>query len=129
MTVTIITDSVESLRAARRDLADQLHGWVLPVLVDDAVLILSELATNALTHGTGPVWYRLRRTVDAAGAEAVRLEVGDHGPGCPDGSLPGAQPPADACHGRGLHIVASLATAWGTAVLPHGHLVWADLPG
>ncbi|GAA2824702.1 ATP-binding protein [Kitasatospora sp. CM 4170] len=129
MTVTIITDTVESLSAVRRDLADQLYTWELPGLVDDAVLILCELATNALTHGAGPVWYRLRRIVDPAGGGTVRLEVGDHGPGRPAGSLPGAQAPADACHGRGLHIVASLAAAWGTAVLPHGHLVWAELPG
>ncbi|MCG6493795.1 ATP-binding protein [Kitasatospora sp. A2-31] len=129
MTVTIITDTVESLSAVRRDLADRLDAWELPGLVDDAVLILCELATNALTHGAGPVWYRVRRTMDPAGGATVRLEVGDQGPGCPDGSLQGVPAPTDACHGRGLHIVASLAAAWGTAVLPHGHLVWAELAG
>src|SRR5215212_1528204 len=69
----------ESARAARRQVAAQLTDWGLPQMVDDATLVVSELVTNAVCHGAGPVWHALRRVSGDGAADAVRLEVGDHG--------------------------------------------------
>ncbi|WP_406192599.1 ATP-binding protein [Kitasatospora sp. NBC_01560] len=88
----------------------------------DALLVVSELVTNAVVHAMPPVVMTLRRTSD----DSVRIEVSDGGP-----SYAGTAPeqrggPAESGRGRG--IVAALAIAHG-AVRDHGSAVhWAVLP-
>ena len=90
--------------AARRFLAALLAG--VPVAAE-AVLCLSELASNAITHsrsGDPGGWFTVRAS-HAGGL--IRVEVEDQGgPWAPGGN-------ADVEGGRGLLIVAGLAAAWG----------------
>jgi PAS domain-containing protein len=91
-----------------------------PELADDAELVVSELVTNAALYGEPPVTVRVR-----VGSE-VRVEVEDAGRHLPVM----AHPEADATTGRGLSLVAAVATCWGIDQLPdHGKRVWAELTG
>jgi anti-sigma regulatory factor (Ser/Thr protein kinase) len=126
----------ESARTAREFTVATLRKWQLDPLIDDAVVIASELATNAIRHGTPTA------TGDAAsGTGAGRVElswclqasrlicvVTDQTPAPP--ALAASDPEAES--GHGLHIVGALAVAWGWTVLSGGEkAVWAalELPG
>ncbi|MFG7942992.1 ATP-binding protein [Streptomyces cacaoi] len=95
-----------------------LERWALPaVVVGDAELVVSELGTNAVEHGRGPVGLTLAHLPGV-----LRIEVIDRS------STP-ARPrtvAADAESGRGLLLVDALAGAWG--VSPDGTVTWAELP-
>ena len=94
-----------SVGQARRFLLERLpEGWA-----DDAdavVLMLSELATNAVRHAATD--YEVSVRVDG-GTRLVVVEVSDAAGGYPTPR----EPAGDAPHGRGLHIVRTLADAWG----------------
>ncbi|WP_214410946.1 ATP-binding protein [Sphaerisporangium fuscum] len=94
-----------------------LTGWGLPELVDDVVLMVSELVTNAIAHGAPPIRLSLR-----AGDGALRGEVTDHGEGLPHRLHVGDE----VDHGRGLLIVDALADRWGVSSVPEraGKGVW-----
>jgi hypothetical protein len=86
-------------------------------LAADAELVVTELVTNAVLHGSPPVRLRVRRR-----RNRVLIEVSD-----------GAQLPpvrgwrGEGMTGRGLEIVESLTYAWGVRPAEHGKLVWAEL--
>lgn len=88
------------------------------MLLDDAALVVSELMTNALRSGSRVA--KLTLTVDPG---HLRVAVQDDVTARPQ-LMPAA--PGEV-HGRGLHIVATLATDWGFTRLPRGKEVWADL--
>jgi PAS domain S-box-containing protein len=101
---------------ARRFVGDQLREWQVPEeVVDELVLITSELVTNAFLHGRPPVDLRLRRS----GTEVV-LEVQDRAALRPRRRLADD----DDEHGRGMLIVSTLADAWGTRSIGTGKSVW-----
>ncbi|MEU1299409.1 SpoIIE family protein phosphatase [Streptomyces shenzhenensis] len=85
---------------------------------DSALLVLSELVTNAVRFGTGPVTVRLVK----AGSR-LSCEVGDTGNGRP--RLRRGEPLDDG--GRGLHVVHKLTTRWGVRWTNTGKAVWAEL--
>jgi hypothetical protein len=62
----------------------------------------------------------VRLAVDDA---AVRIAVVDRGTGTPDPKPFSASQP----HGRGLHIVGALSSAWGVDDMPDGKIVWAEM--
>ena len=103
---------------ARRFVAATLGGWDLAGLADDAMLIITELALNAIEHGRSCFTVSLAR---AAGG--VRIAVGDGSP-APPRRGGGPQP----SRAGGLDVVDAFAAGWGHDVLPGGKLVWADLP-
>jgi hypothetical protein len=83
-----------------------------------AVLLTSELVTNALVHSEGD--QRLTVTTDADG---VRVEVGD---GSSD--LPVARPRDDeATDGRGLLLLEVCASSWGARPTTRGKCVWFSI--
>ncbi|KUN79001.1 phosphatase [Streptomyces bungoensis] len=85
---------------------------------DGALLVMSELVTNAVRFATGPVTVRLVR----AGGRLF-CEVGDTGNGRP--RLRRGEPLDE--HGRGLHVVHKLTTRWGVRWTETGKAVWAEL--
>ena len=94
-----------SVGQARRFLLDRLPAGSADA-ADALVLMLSELATNAVRHAATEYEVTVRVS-DEAGR--VRVEVCDAA-----GGYPTPQDQAgDAPHGRGLHIVRTLADAWG----------------
>ncbi|MDV5145474.1 ATP-binding protein [Streptomyces sp. SBC-4] len=103
------------VRHMRRITAAYLVHWGLPELVDNVQLIVSELVTNAIDHGNGPV----RLKVACRGGE-VRVEVRD------GNAVPATLREADEDDesGRGLGIVAYLASDWG--VSPDGTTTWCS---
>ena len=90
---------------------------------DVLVLMLSELATNAVQHAATEFEVSVRVSSDRG---RVRVEVSDSAPGYP--TLQEAA--TDAPHGRGLSIVRSLAEAWGVEMRHDrpGKTVWFSLP-
>ncbi|MEU5263602.1 ATP-binding protein [Amycolatopsis sp. NPDC021455] len=112
-----LTDVAAELAAVRRFTRLTLLAWASEVSVDDALLIVTELATNALQHAGGNPVLRLSVT----GAE-LRIEVFDDSPALP------ARRPAGADGGWGLALVERLSSAWGTARHGRGKLVWCALP-
>jgi CheY-like chemotaxis protein/anti-sigma regulatory factor (Ser/Thr protein kinase) len=111
---------LSSVRDARRFVRRTLLEWGIDEPLDDALLVVSELAANALTHAHSS--YRVRLT---ATPMALRIEVDDDGTGTPE-----PQPLTDdEEHGRGLHLVGALAASWGMdAGDTGGKRVWAELP-
>ncbi|WP_370375096.1 ATP-binding protein [Streptomyces laculatispora] len=83
---------------------------------------MSELATNALLHGS--MRGRLFRVHLILTATTLRIEVSD-----PRGErLPGLREPGDDdCYGRGLLIVTRLADRWGVEPRSVGKTVFAEL--
>ncbi|WP_437032469.1 ATP-binding protein [Streptomyces sp. enrichment culture] len=120
--------SGEGFARARVFTRDTLRGWSLDHRGDDAVLVITELISNAVTHAVpsaaaGPPEVRLGL---ALGPGGLTLTVSDPGDDAPvfnpsDGS-------ALREHGRGLCIVDALAEEWGwTPRPPAGKTVWATL--
>jgi anti-sigma regulatory factor (Ser/Thr protein kinase) len=92
----------DSVQAARRLVA--LHAVPLSEpQIADACLMVSELVTNALLHGTGAITLRI-----ATRPERVTVEVSDDGHGK---VAIAPQPGVDG--GWGLRLVDELADAWG----------------
>ncbi|AJE84487.1 hypothetical protein SLNWT_4111 [Streptomyces albus] len=108
---------------ARQALRRQLALWhVEGEVVDTAVLLLSELVTNAMAAKTAP-GREIRVRFELRGKE-LRLEVADAGDEKPQ--LRHAGPEDES--GRGLALVNALADAWGVAPrLGVGKTVWASL--
>ena len=126
----------ESVRAAREFTVATLDEWQLAPLIEDAVVIASELATNAIQHGTPAA-----TGDDASDPGRAHLELSwclqvsrvicvvTDQTGTPPAVA--AQDP-EAESGHGLQIVGALAVAWGWTILSTGEkAVWAalDLPG
>jgi len=86
--------------------------------VDEVVLVVSELATNAIKHGTRPVSLRVNLT----DGELLVAVTDDN----PSPARLCAAADDDEC-GRGLRLVADLAHAWG--VSEGGRCTWARFRG
>ncbi|TWV55626.1 ATP-binding protein [Streptomyces misionensis] len=112
--------------AARRVVRELLAAWGIPEGVrDDALLVTSELVTNALVHAGGN---RITCRLDGT-AERIRIEVEDEA-GDEDVALPVAcRPGPDDQHGRGLLLVDAVSRGWGVAFPPGrpARVVWAEL--
>lgn len=87
-------------------------------LVADTELVVTELATNAALHGEPPITVRASQL-----GSTVRVEVEDAGRAMP---VP-LQQRTDAMTGRGLSLVAALASSWGVEPGATGKIVWAEL--
>jgi len=111
--------SLTSVAAARRFVEEQIREWKLEQMLDDALLISSELVTNAVTHAESSCRIRLSLTL-----ARLRIDVLDGGVGTPE-----PMPPSETEeHGRGLYMVDALTAAWGLEDVPgEGKLVWAEL--
>jgi anti-sigma regulatory factor (Ser/Thr protein kinase) len=100
-----------ALAEARRLTVGALERWGLSERAGDAALVISELAGNALRHGSGPVQLVLRRKPTSAG-NAVECVVKDGGKWRGLGLVPEreeVEADLDAEGGRGLFIARELA--------------------
>ncbi|WP_310729256.1 SpoIIE family protein phosphatase [Streptomyces sp. N2A] len=109
----------EAAPRARAFASGVLASWRFsPELHDLGVLAASELVANSLQHGTPPMRLRLRRT-----DRRLIVEVTDG-----DDHLPRrrrAEPVDEA--GRGISIVATIASSWGSRRTPGGgKAVWCE---
>ncbi|WP_078625131.1 ATP-binding protein [Streptomyces iakyrus] len=114
-----------SARVARHALRARLAAWQVPEeACANAVLLVSELVTNAVLHTLSE---RILCGVQLMTDARFRLEVHDGdltGRGIPDGC-----PDPDDEGGRGLLLVREIAEAWGVtrSALTGGNAVWASL--
>jgi hypothetical protein len=114
-----LTREPRAAAAARSQVRAAVREWKVPVDLDIAVLLTSDLVTNAITHGDG-------ETVTLAircSREQLRIDVYNK-----SRSLPvGAGGPADTDTGRGLILVANLSTEWGSFLTPAGKAMYFTL--
>jgi hypothetical protein len=126
----------ESARTAREFTVATLHEWQLEPLTEDAVVVASELATNAIRHGSpaamgddakdpGRAHLELSWCLQASRLICVVTDQTGTPP-----TMTAQDPEAES--GHGLQIVGALAVAWGWTILGTGEkAVWAalQLPG
>ncbi|GAA3243049.1 ATP-binding protein [Actinocorallia longicatena] len=108
----------EAAGMARDVLREALEKWEVRKGADDAALVLTELVTNAIRHGT-TISVRVVRERD----DALRLEVAD---GSRDLPRPRTASTEDE-DGRGMLIVTALALDWGVRPFLGGKTVFALL--
>lgn len=108
-----------SAPAAARDLSDRALADVPGQARREARLVVSELVTNAVLHGERPLRVRV-----SAAKDRVTIEVADGGAAEPSPRLPAPEEAG----GRGLDIVAQLASEWGWRRLATGKTVWCWIP-
>lgn len=114
-----------SVASARAFVRDTLQGWGLTDIVDDAVVLTSELVTNAVVHAGTAAEVLCLRLVDA-----VRIEVVDRHPEreLPVQDLSHSFSNPDREGGRGLMLCAALAHRWGVDYTAADKRVWFRLP-
>jgi anti-sigma regulatory factor (Ser/Thr protein kinase) len=113
--------------AARTVVEDAIRAWRVPVDADVAVLLTSELVTNAVTHGAPSAGTFVLLTI-AREAACLRVDVHDGSGDLPvldTGLLDEA--PDEAETGRGLLLVTSLSAEWGFYRTPTGKAVYFTL--
>jgi anti-sigma regulatory factor (Ser/Thr protein kinase) len=111
-----------------------VRRWSVPVDVDIASVLASELVTNAVTHGNAaapddadgdgsegdPASSPFVTLMIIEGLDCLRIEVRDTSRAQPVVKVP----EADAERGRGLFLVETLAETWGCDRLPSGKAVY-----
>jgi len=103
---------------ARRMVRDALTDRHLSHLAEDTIIVVSELAANAVRHARSGLAVTLANT-----PVGVRISVTDS-----SGQLPALRRAApNAGAGRGLQLVDGLANRWGVTLGPAGKTVWAEL--
>jgi anti-sigma regulatory factor (Ser/Thr protein kinase) len=115
----LLPQDPRAARLARRLTRHQLLRWGLSEYCDTAELLVSELVSNALLHGRGPVRLSLRHSQGLLRCEVTDMQE----------SMPEIRSPAeDDQTGRGLCLMDMMADEWGayrTAV--RGKCVWFEL--
>jgi len=110
-----------SVTRARHWVAEHLEraGWPAAAR-HDAELCVSELAANAVAHAGTDLVIEI-----AHGDDRLRITVSDLDDRVPQPSEPAFDTPT----GRGLLLVASVASRWGVVPsAPHGKSVWCEIP-
>jgi GAF domain-containing protein len=121
VTTTVLTlpPTGRSAATARRALEQVLGDTELTGVLDEALLLVTELVTNAVVHAGTEIELRIDTDPD------LHIEVVDRSPG----SLPVVQPaPAETREGgRGVFLLDALANEWGTRHFGGGKSVWFRL--
>jgi anti-sigma regulatory factor (Ser/Thr protein kinase) len=113
-----------SVAVARQRLAaDLVAAGIFAGAVGDAVLVVSELLSNAIRHAR-PLPGSSVQVAWALDDDAVEVAVSDGG--APTRPAP-AQPTLSSLGGRGLGVVENLARSWGVRSDDGGLTVWAVL--
>lgn len=113
--------TTESVRRARRTIAAFLEPAELPVsIIDDVLLLVSELVTNAVIHAGSPAVVRLDADI-----ERIKVAVADRDAGRAPAVV---EPEPFSSSGRGVLLVDRLASRWGVEPQRQGKVVWFELP-
>ncbi|MFE5581180.1 ATP-binding protein [Kitasatospora sp. NPDC056531] len=130
---TVLAGTPKGAAICRRIARRQLTTWGLNSTHTEpfysALLIVAELAANAITHGRVPgrgFELHLALTTTARRGTTLRIEIsdcrGDRLPALPTVHVPNAQ------SGRGLTLIDALCDRWGTIPRhPNSKTVWAEL--
>jgi anti-sigma regulatory factor (Ser/Thr protein kinase) len=121
-TTRVLPREAGSVADARSWLSAFLHDQHVGASASgDAVLIISELVTNALRHGLGEIVARSALTDGGV----LYLSVTDSGQELPE------LLPVDPSRvgGVGLQIVDRLSSQWGISPFPGGKTVWVTMSG
>jgi DNA-binding NarL/FixJ family response regulator len=110
---------LQSARAARRFVSEVLERWDVSEVADSALLLVSELVTNAVIHARSDVEVVLHLR-----SERVRVEVVD------DASeyVHRRDASSEEQSGRGMALTEALASSWGIDTLLAGKRVWFEVP-
>ncbi|MFJ7176137.1 SpoIIE family protein phosphatase [Streptomyces massasporeus] len=100
----------------RDAVSQRLDAWGLSEFGFAMELILSELITNAIRYGAGPIHVRLIRD------RALICEVADGSSTSPHLRYAATTDEG----GRGLFLVSQMAERWGTRYTPQGKVIWAE---
>jgi anti-sigma regulatory factor (Ser/Thr protein kinase) len=114
----VFSSEVAEVVQARRMVEAHMRAWGYLHEVETITLLVSELVTNAVIHGRGPVHVTL---TDTDGT--VRVAVDDHG-----GGRPNLVPAGTEMHGGGwgLRLVDTLADEWGSVQDDGRTSVWVE---
>lgn len=106
--------------AARHAVRQLLDGSVPPAVLADALLVVSELVSNAVMHA-----HRCCSLAVHVRTDDVLIAVDDDAGGCV-----AVRPTDDPLRpgGRGLRIVDEITSGWGVERNGHGKRVWATVP-
>lgn len=110
----VFPNRLDSPGRARHFVSDTLKRWKFPN-VDDAILVTSELATNAVLHASSPFELEVAKLDDG-----VRISVQDRSP-------LGTSEVLESAPRHGLGIVAKVSRSWGVERTGAGKVVWAEL--
>ncbi|WP_202198361.1 MULTISPECIES: ATP-binding protein [Streptomyces] len=111
----------QAVPEARRLVLAVVRGWDLQLTsetLEELALLCSEIIANAVRHTTGPSTVTVLWT-----GSRLRVEVTDTAPGLP--APRGCTLNAES--GRGLMLIAAIATDWGTTPTPTGKAVWFEM--
>ena len=113
--------TAQSVRRARRTIAAFLDPTEVPgAVLDDVLLLVSELVTNAVVHAGSPAVVRLD-----ADPDRIKVAVADSEP---QKVLSVTDPGPSSSSGRGVLLVDRLAARWGVEPQRTGKVVWFELP-
>lgn len=118
-----LPEGLGAAAVARRETREVLKRWRMLSVLDDVVLSVSELVTNAVVHGRPRIWLVLRRR-----RAAVDVAVHDERPLRP-ATMHGSNGNQDAESGRGLQIVEEVSDGVRFQDVPgDGKFVSASFP-
>ncbi|WP_432145697.1 SpoIIE family protein phosphatase [Streptomyces sp. bgisy084] len=109
----------DAVMHARRFTGRTLRSWGVTAEQDVALLVVSELVTNAIAHTQGEV--RLDLTL---AADRLRIGVNDASPRAP---VKPASVDWESTGGRGLLLVEAMSASWGSVPLSGGKQVWSEI--
>ncbi|XVU22746.1 ATP-binding protein [Actinoplanes sp. CA-054009] len=111
-----LTPVSSNARAARALVDDACTAWGLHSVWEDARLVVTELAANAILHAASDF-----EVVVSCPGRYLRVAVQDASTAMPQAVEPGIE------HGRGLHLIAAVSTHVGATRIRGGKIVWALL--
>lgn len=110
----------EAAGIARRLVRETLEDAGAAHVMDDALLVMSELATNAVRYGAEPI----RAYADIENGNLVMAVEDGRASDLPYPRVLTATEP----NGRGMHLIAAMASRWGWDRSAHSKVVWAEIP-